>query len=98
VNLNKDQIQAWLDEVMDPEIPTISIVDLGIVTDIRIESSLDSTESVWVELTPTFSGCPALKIMEQLVKDKLSEKGIANIDARKPQDQRDKSNQSKARF
>lgn len=77
----KDQIQAWLEEVMDPEIPTISIVDLGIVTDIRVEqSATDSSESIWVELTPTFSGCPALKIMEQLVKDKLHEKGLTAVE------------------
>ncbi|MCK9481591.1 MAG: phenylacetate-CoA oxygenase subunit PaaJ [Bacteroidia bacterium] len=62
-----------LKEVSDPEIPTISIVDLGIVTKIVI-----NPEQTYVELTPTFAGCPALRIMETLVVNKLSEKGFAN--------------------
>lgn len=52
---------------MDPEIPTISIVDLGIVTGVEIQN-----EDIFIKLTPTFSGCPALKVMEQLVFEKLS--------------------------
>lgn len=60
---------------MDPEIPTISIVDLGIVTEISSESD----SHAYVQLTPTFSGCPALKIMEQLVYDALEKAGYQNI-------------------
>jgi metal-sulfur cluster biosynthetic enzyme len=58
-NLLEDKVKEALFEVMDPEIPTLSIVDLGIVT--NIEASEDATH---ITLTPTFSGCPALKIME----------------------------------
>jgi ring-1,2-phenylacetyl-CoA epoxidase subunit PaaD len=58
-------------EVKDPEIPPISIVDLGIVT--RVETFDDG--GVAVTLTPTFSGCPALKIMEQMVEEKLRDCG-----------------------
>ncbi len=60
---------------MDPEIPTISIVDLGIVTKI---SSLNEKHA-YVQLTPTFSGCPALKIMEEMVKEKLEAVGFEKI-------------------
>ncbi len=52
--------------VKDPEIPTLSIVDLGIVT--KIESNVDS---IYVQLTPTFAGCPALKVIEDSVVEKL---------------------------
>lgn len=62
-----EQIRELLLEVKDPEIPAISIVDLGIVTQIDV----DENNHVFVTLTPTFSGCPALKIMEQLVYDRL---------------------------
>ena len=58
---------------MDPEIPTISIVDLGIVTGIDIEPDV-----VKITLTPTFSGCPALKIMEEMVSEKLNKENIKN--------------------
>ncbi len=52
---------------MDPEIPTISIIDLGIVTGVEIQN-----DDIYIKLTPTFSGCPALKVMEQLVFEKLT--------------------------
>lgn len=61
--------------VMDPEIPTISIVDLGIVTEII--SNEDN--HAYVQLTPTFSGCPALKVMEQLVTDALRNVGYQEV-------------------
>ena len=60
---------------MDPEIPTISIVDLGIVTDIQVSPE----EEIFVELTPTFSGCPALKVMEELVLDAIHNAGIEKV-------------------
>jgi len=63
----ENDIRTFLKEVKDPEIPPISIVDLGIVTKINVSESND----VHVTLTPTFAGCPALKIMEELVKDRL---------------------------
>lgn len=51
---------------MDPEIPTISVWDLGIITHIHTEESL-----IDITMTPTFSGCPALHVMENNVKDQL---------------------------
>ena len=56
-----------LKDVKDPEIPPISIVDLGIVTGIKVDG-----DDVHVTLTPTFAGCPALKIMEDLVAERLN--------------------------
>ncbi|MFM7764468.1 MAG: metal-sulfur cluster assembly factor, partial [Sphingomonadales bacterium] len=50
------EIYQILETVMDPEIPTISLVDLGIVTDVEWEN-----DNPHVKLTPTFSGCPALR-------------------------------------
>jgi len=64
--VNPEKIREILKEVKDPEIPTISLVDLGIVTDIQF-----SKGKADIELTPTFAGCPALKIMEDLVRDRL---------------------------
>ncbi len=66
-NISKEEILLALEEVKDPEIPTISLVDLGIVTKVEV----DANNNVFVVLTPTFSGCPALKIMEQLVADRI---------------------------
>lgn len=70
----KEEILGILESVMDPEIPTLSIVDLGIVTGIET----DSGNKLQITLTPTFSGCPALRVMEQLVHEKLLEHGYDN--------------------
>ena len=65
--ISEAYIREELKQVKDPEIPTISIVDLGIVTGGKIEN-----KDVHVTLTPTFAGCPALRLMEDMVKDHLN--------------------------
>jgi ring-1,2-phenylacetyl-CoA epoxidase subunit PaaD len=67
--ITKEEVLQALEDVKDPEIPTISVVDLGIVTDVTITED----NSVFVKLTPTFAGCPALKVMENLVEKRLKE-------------------------
>jgi len=62
---------------MDPEIPTISLVDLGIITGVNVK---DNGNTVKVDMTPTFSGCPALRIMEEMVKERLQKMDIAHIE------------------
>lgn len=74
--LSPEHIREALKEVKDPEIPPISIVDLGIVTDILVSD----TNEVHVELTPTFSGCPALKMMEELVRERVEKmEGVTSV-------------------
>ncbi len=75
MNSREQHIKSVLEQVNDPEIPTISIVDLGIVTKIISESE----KQAYVQLTPTFSGCPALKIMENLVSAALLNAGFNEI-------------------
>jgi len=67
MEITADYIREELKQVKDPEIPTISIVDLGIVTGIDIHENND----IHVTLTPTFAGCPALRMMEDMVKEHL---------------------------
>jgi len=76
--ITKEEILTALEDVKDPEIPTISVVDLGIVTDVKI----DEANSVSVTLTPTFAGCPALKILENLVKERISRLDVASINVK----------------
>jgi len=52
-------VYRWLEDVKDPEIPVLSIVDLGVITNVIVNG-----ENVEVEMTPTFVGCPALDIMK----------------------------------
>ncbi len=65
-----DAVWEALGEVEDPEIPVISIVDLGVVRDVRIDG-----DRVHVEFTPTFLGCPALEVMRDRMAEKIEELG-----------------------
>jgi ring-1,2-phenylacetyl-CoA epoxidase subunit PaaD len=62
-----ESVRAVLRAVRDPEIPTVSIVDLGLVHDIRLEP-----DRIAVELLPTFVACPALEIIRATVVDALA--------------------------
>lgn len=72
--VGKEEIWDYLEEVTDPEIPVLTIVDLGIVRDVRIEG-----EHCEVDITPTYIGCPAMKRMEDDIVEKLHEKGVPDI-------------------
>jgi len=71
----EDQIWSLLRGVPDPEIPILSIVDLGIVRYVRCEDS----QPARIGLTPTYSGCPATELIRGAVKSELSRAGINDI-------------------
>ena len=66
VLLAPDDVWRALAEIPDPEIPVISIVDLGVVKDVRV-----SGERVDVDFTPTFMGCPALDVMRSQMEEAI---------------------------
>ena len=72
--VTKDQIWDWLDAVPDPEIPVISVVDLGVVRDVSV-----SEEGVEVTITPTYTGCPAMSVIAFDIETALAQKGIDKI-------------------
>jgi ring-1,2-phenylacetyl-CoA epoxidase subunit PaaD len=76
--ISKEEIFKALEDVKDPEIPSVSLVDLGIVTDVNISGE----NFISITLTPTFSGCPALKVMETLVKEKLMELDVSGVEVK----------------
>ncbi len=65
---------GFLHEIPDPEIPVIDIVELGVIREINAQN-----DSIEVTITPTYSGCPAMKQMEDDIKKKLSEKGYKEV-------------------
>ena len=69
----REQILDWLSEVPDPEIPVLTIMDLGIVRDV------DCSDGVTVSLTPTYSGCPATEAIEASVVATLEERGVPDV-------------------
>jgi ring-1,2-phenylacetyl-CoA epoxidase subunit PaaD len=64
-------IWAALDEIPDPEIPTISVVELGVIRGFALEPRSEGGERLRVELLPTFIGCPAIDVMRDQVGERL---------------------------
>jgi ring-1,2-phenylacetyl-CoA epoxidase subunit PaaD len=74
---SRDELFALLETVMDPEVPVLSVVDLGIVRD------AESTDAgVVVTITPTYSGCPAMHEIEQNIRSALEAQGVGPIEVR----------------
>jgi ring-1,2-phenylacetyl-CoA epoxidase subunit PaaD len=73
--VTKEEILSLLDEVCDPEIPVLSLADLGVLR------GVDFIDNEWqITITPTYSGCPAMKTMEDDILRKLNDNGIkANV-------------------
>ncbi len=69
-----EHIWNWLAEVPDPEIPVLSVLDLGIVRDVVI-----SADGVEVSVAPTYSGCPATEVIEQSIVAELQKQGVQNV-------------------
>jgi ring-1,2-phenylacetyl-CoA epoxidase subunit PaaD len=71
-------VMAWLSDIQDPEIPVLSIVDLGIVRGFRC-SHEDAEPECVVTVTPTYSGCPATEVIARTIRDVLAGHGIDRI-------------------
>ncbi|MFV1601195.1 MULTISPECIES: 1,2-phenylacetyl-CoA epoxidase subunit PaaD [Roseobacteraceae] len=68
------QVWDWLDAVPDPEIPVISLVDLGIIRDVAWEG-----KTLVVTVTPTYSGCPATAVIAMDIETALRGRGITDL-------------------
>ncbi|MFY9986757.1 MAG: 1,2-phenylacetyl-CoA epoxidase subunit PaaD [Chthoniobacterales bacterium] len=73
-----EEIWTWLDSVSDPEIPVLSVIDLGIVRKVKwIEENGSST--LVVNVTPTYSGCPAIAVIKNDIQRELQQRGINRV-------------------
>jgi ring-1,2-phenylacetyl-CoA epoxidase subunit PaaD len=70
------EAEIWeaLDEIPDPEIPVVSLVDLGVIRSVDVQN-----EHVRIEFTPTFLGCPALEFMKRAIEEKVPGAEVAVI-------------------
>jgi ring-1,2-phenylacetyl-CoA epoxidase subunit PaaD len=68
--ISEDAVWSALAEIPDPEIPVISLVDLGVIRSVDVREG-----HVHVEFTPTFLGCPALEVMKRALEEKVRELG-----------------------
>lgn len=72
--LSPDEVYGVLNTVMDPEVPVISVVELGIVRDVAIQN-----EAITITITPTYSGCPAMHEIEADIRTALLERGVRDV-------------------
>lgn len=71
------EAQAWkvLDTVPDPEVPVVSVVELGIVRELHCRA-----DGITVVVTPTYSGCPATELIGQTIRDSLTAAGAGRVE------------------
>jgi len=74
MSVNVDQVWQWLEEVPDPEIPVISVVDLGVVRDVAVKD-----KDVEITITPTYSGCPAMSVIAMDIETELAKRGLERV-------------------
>jgi ring-1,2-phenylacetyl-CoA epoxidase subunit PaaD len=72
--VTEKDVWTFLEEVSDPEIPVLTVVDLGVVRAVNFVGDICN-----VTITPTYSGCPAMKMIEEQIIEKLNEKGVKNV-------------------
>ncbi|MDP5171230.1 MAG: phenylacetate-CoA oxygenase subunit PaaJ [Bacteroidia bacterium] len=72
--LTRESVYQLLTQVMDPEIPVLSVVKLGIIDDVRVTGA-----DVEIDMVPTFAGCPAIEIMKGQIIAKVKEAGAKEI-------------------
>jgi ring-1,2-phenylacetyl-CoA epoxidase subunit PaaD len=75
--LTRESVYETLSTVMDPEVPVISVVELGIIRDVEVAS-----DCITVTVTPTYSGCPAMREIEDDIRTALLGAGAPAVDVR----------------
>jgi len=72
--IDKQTIYSYLEEINDPEVPVLSIIDLGIVRDVKMND-----EELEVIITPTYTGCPAMDMITATIKIQLATLGFKKV-------------------
>ncbi len=73
--VDKETIYSYLENVCDPEVPVLNVLDMGIIRDVIIDA-----DKVKVVITPTYSGCPAMNTISANIKFELIAQGIQHVE------------------
>ncbi|HEX5150514.1 MAG TPA: 1,2-phenylacetyl-CoA epoxidase subunit PaaD [Parafilimonas sp.] len=81
-NITEEKVLSVLETIVDPEVPVLSIIDLGIVRKIEIYDAVTKPASAGVRvfITPTYTGCPAMDVINMNIRMALLENGFTNIE------------------
>ena len=71
--ITEDDIWEYLEDVKDPEVPVLTVVDLGVIRNVE----LNSDGNCKITITPTYSGCPAMQVIEEGIIERLERENIA---------------------
>ncbi|RIL09308.1 MAG: phenylacetate-CoA oxygenase subunit PaaJ [Proteobacteria bacterium] len=74
----REEVLKLLETVSDPEIPVINVVEMGIVREVH----LGPNHQIKIDITPTYSGCPAMKVIEDEITAALSASGFKQVEVR----------------
>jgi ring-1,2-phenylacetyl-CoA epoxidase subunit PaaD len=76
-NISVQKIWSILEEVCDPEVPVLSVIDLGIIREVK---KVNEEEGIEVVITPTYSGCPAMDVIRMNIRMVLLQHGFKNVE------------------
>ncbi len=82
IDISAETKKIWkiLEQVHDPEVPVLSVIDLGIIRDVKFDPGITPTSGGWgVYITPTYSGCPAMDVISMNIKMTLLSHGYKNV-------------------
>ncbi|MCB0697534.1 MAG: phenylacetate-CoA oxygenase subunit PaaJ [Chitinophagaceae bacterium] len=77
MSIATEQVYEWLSQVSDPEVPVLTVIDMGIIRDVRLDNE-EGTE-VTIVITPTYSGCPAMDMISMNIRMSLMSRGIKKV-------------------
>lgn len=79
ITVSEDEIWAALENVQDPEIPVLTVVDMGIITKVELATSDIGHRTAVITMTPTFVGCPAIDVMKKSVYEEVKKLGFDEV-------------------
>lgn len=76
---NVNKVYEWLADVTDPEVPVLTILDLGIVRNVQLHQTDNNETIATITITPTYSGCPAMDVIGMNIRMALLSRGIKKV-------------------
>ncbi len=80
--ITEQQIWSALERVKDPEIPVISVVEMGMITAIQLTLSDIGNQTCFITMTPTFVGCPAIDVIKKSIREEVMKLGFDDVEVK----------------
>lgn len=77
--ITKERVYDWLSGVTDPEVPVLTVLDMGVIRDVKLEKDANGNTEATIVITPTYSGCPAMDMISMNIRMALLSRGIKKV-------------------